>query len=178
MSAEAIKALIYAVIAAAIFSAGWLVEGWRMSAEIDRIHKGYAEARAQAATDNAVALDNAQYRGDQLALQLAGWENTLTVFAEEKNREIAKLATGRRCLDAGVVSVLNRPHATGPGGPAPQAAGVSLRAPAAVAAGADDGSYSTDADVSGWIGVCQRSYETCRGRLDAIADFYREDSRE
>ena len=178
MNEATIKALIVGLFGLACFIGGWAVEGWRMDAKISRLENDHAEAVAQAATKNAATLDVAQRRGDRLALQQAGWENTLTTFAEEKQREISTLVSGRRCLDSAVVGVLNRKHATGPGWPAPQAAGVSLRAPAAVAAGADDGSYSTDADVSGWIGVCQRSYETCRGRLDAIADFYREDSRE
>lgn len=177
MSAEAIRALVIAAIAAAIFGLGWTVEGWRKDAEIALIKASHAEATEKAATENAVALDNARHRGDQLALQLAGWENTLTAFAEEKNREIAKLLTGRRCLDAGVVRVLNRQSGAAQlSGSVPQATSLVLRPDATPAAPADDGAFATDADVTQWVGLCQRSYDTCRARLDAIGNFYPEDA--
>ena len=178
MNEATIKALIIGLFGLACFIGGWAVEGWRMDTKISRIKNDHAVAVAKAATENAATLDVAQRRGDRLALQLAGWENTLTTFAEEKQREISTLVSGRRCLDSAVVRVLNQPSAPRGGGVASSASGVSLRAPAAVAAGADDGAFASDADVSGWIGVCQRGYDTCRGRLDAIADFYREDPRE
>ena len=176
MSAEAIRALVIAAIAAAIFGLGWTVEGWRKDAEIALIKASHAESTEKAATENAVALDNARHRGDQLALQLAGWENTLTAFAEEKNREIAKLLTGRRCLDAGVVRVLNRQSGAQLSGSVPQATSLVLRPDATPAAPADDGAFATDADVAQWIGLCQRSYDTCRARLDAIGNFYLKDT--
>lgn len=173
MTPEAIKNLIIAVFAAFVFCAGWLVEGWRKDAEISLLKSDHASAVANAAEANAAVLSRAQARGDRLALELAAWENTLTKFAEEKNREIADLVTGRRCFDAGVVRVLNKPNGAGrDGGLAPPATGVVLRADAAITAPADDGSFASDADVAGWIGLCQRGYDTCRGRLDAIADFY------
>lgn len=177
MNPETIRALVLAVIAAALFAAGWAVEGWRKGAEIALIQKAHAEATEKAATENAVALSNAQRRGDQLALQLAGWESTLTTFAEEKNREIATLLTGRRCLDSDVVRVLNRQSgAARLGGSVPQAPGLVLRPDVAPAAATDDGAFATDADVAGWVGLCQRSYDTCRARLNAIADFYPKDN--
>lgn len=176
MSAEAIRALVIAAIAAAIFGLGWTVEGWRKDAEIALIKASHAEATEKAATENAVALDNARHRGDQLALQLAGWENTLTAFAEEKNREIAQLLTGRRCLDAGVVRVLNRQSGAQLSGSVPQATSLVLRPDATPAAPADDRAFATDADVAQWIGLCQRSYDTCRARLDAIGNFYPKDT--
>ncbi len=173
MSPEAVKSLIFAVVAAAIFFAGWAVEGWRKSAEISRLETAHANAVTKEATKNAAVLEEAQARGDQLALSLAARESTLTIFAEEKNREIAKLTSGRRCLDADAVRVLNTPNGAGRvGGLASPATGVVLRTDAAIAAPADDGTFASDTDVAGWIGLCQRSYDTCRGRLDAIADFY------
>lgn len=175
MNPESVKSLIFTVVAAAIFFAGWAVEGWRKSAEISRLETAHANAVTKEATKNAAVLEEAQARGDQLALLLAARENTLTTFAEEKNREIAALVTGRRCFDAGVVRVLNRPNGADRGGwLAPPPTGVVLRADAALAAPADDGAFASDADVAEWIGLCQRSYDTCRGRLGAIADFYAE----
>jgi len=35
-----------------------------------------------------------------------------------------------------------------------------------------DGAFATDTDVGLWIAGAQRSYNTCRGRLQAVADFY------
>ena len=177
MKPETIKAIVIALIAALIFAAGWLTEGWRKDAEIARINETVAEEKQKAAEANAVALADAATLNDELTRQLNGWANTLTAFAEEKQSEIDKLVTGRPCLSGDVVRVLNRTLDKQQPRPLPQAGGLVLRPDAPAAAGADDGRYATDADVAGWIGQCQRSYDTCRGRLDAIADFYKGFSR-
>lgn len=162
------------ILAAVCFAAGWITQGWRQEGEIARINETHANASRLAAEKNATELAAARQRGDQLTLQLAGYENTLQVFAQEKNREIARLTTGRRCLDGAAVRVLNQSAGSLGQGIVPASAGSALRPAANATAGADDGAFATDADVAGWIGLCQRSYDTCRSRLDAIARFYNE----
>lgn len=163
MKPETIKAIFLVVVAAAIFGAGWAVEGWRMGEKIADIQKVHADTQRRAAEENAEKLSRAQGRGDALMLQLAGWENTLTAFAQEKEHEIRRLTVGRRCLDAAAVSLLNRPAGLKQPGLVPETAGEYVRA---------DAGFATDTDVGTWINQCRRGYETCRGRLQAIADFY------
>ena len=60
--------------------------------------------------------------------------------------------------------VLNLPDGVRPGAVS-QAAGQPLPA---------DAGAASDRDVVEWVGVCKRSYDTCRGRLAAIAEFHQE----
>jgi len=48
-------------------------------------------------------------------------------------------------------------------------------APAGQPAGAD-AAFATDTDVAEWAAHARRSYDTCRGRLDAVRDFYQEEN--
>lgn len=168
MNKTDVFAIVFGLVA---FSGGWIVQGWRNDAAISRLETTAAADKAKASGAALARLIAANQRGDALALQLAGWQATLTQFAQEKDHELARLTTGRRCLDSAAVRVLNR---TEPklGRGIPQAAGLALRADAAAAAHPDDGAFATDADLAGWVGLCQRSYSTCRTRLQLIADFY------
>ena len=166
-----IKLAIAAVVIALAFCAGLAVDGWRKDAEISKLKETVQADKARAAGETLVRVASANKRGDQAELTLAAWQQTLATYAQEKTNEIARLTTGRRCLDSGVVSLLNK-SVPGLNGAVSQAPGLSLRADGGAAARTDDGAYSTDADVAGWIGLCQRSYATCRSRLQLIADFY------
>lgn len=163
MNPQTIKAIVLSVVAALIFAAGWAVEGWRMGNEISQLKTSHAEAKSKAADKAAEELASANARGDALALRLAGWENTLTAFAEEKNREIKRLTTGHPCLDGAAVRLLNQSASIQQPRLVPEATREPVRA---------DAAFATDTDVGTWISGCQRSYDTCRGRLDAIAEFY------
>lgn len=165
MKAEAVKALVMAAIAALIFAAGWAVEGWRKDAEIATLKRSHAEDKGKAADAATRQITAALHRADFIQGQLAAKENALQTLAQEKDLEIRRLTTGRRCLDSAAVRVLNRTASLKPAA-VPEAASEPLRA---------DAAFATDTDVGVWIGICQRSYDTCRGRLAAIADFYGEE---
>lgn len=162
MNAEAVKALVMAAIAALIFAAGWAVEGWRKDAEIAQIERAYTKQRAADLQQHLDDLTTAEALGRELVARLATSENALQTLAQEKDLEIRRLTVGRRCLDSAAVRVLNRSASLKPAA-VPEAASEPVRA---------DAAFATDTDVGIWIGICQRSYETCRGRLKAIADFY------
>jgi prophage endopeptidase len=149
------------------FGAGWTANGWRKDAQIAEINQGHANAAARAAEENAASLAAANLRGDNIALQLAGWENTLTVFAQEKTHEIERLTVGRRCLDGAAVRVLNQSVSLQQPRLIPEATSEPVRT---------DVAFATDTDVGSWIVICQRGYQTCSGRLDAIAKFYSGDA--
>lgn len=166
--------IIVAIIALiAAFLAGWQVESWRAEKRISKIEVDAQKRYSKATTDNLNKLVTAQKTGEVLTARVAGLENTLYLFAEEKNREIKNLTTGRPCLGGAAVRLLNAgPGGFRLGGPVPEAAGIAVPATAGSAADPDSEGYATDTDVGFWIAGCQRSYNTCRARIQAIADFY------
>ncbi len=159
-----IDALLLAGAVTLAFGAGWAVNGWRLQTALAELEKTQAEAVAKAATENAELLAFAGQRAGEIAHRLAQSENALAKITEEKDHEIRRLTTGRRCLDAGAVRVLNQPA----GHEQPARAVPDAAAPPVFS----DAAFATDTDVGTWIAGCQRSYDTCRGRLDGIADFY------
>lgn len=163
MSPETIKTLIVGGIAMLIFFAGWTVEGWRKDAEIDRIERAHAEQRARDAQAAAEEIAAETKRGNELAARVAAAESTRDIALEETRNALRKVTTGRPCLSAAAVRVLNDASASPPAvSPTPgQPAG-------------PDATVATDTDVAFWAAYAIRSYDTCRGRLSAIADFYKE----
>lgn len=120
------------------------------------------QSEAIAATESAARkrLQSAQDWGDILSARLSKTEDDLNQKSKEVSREIARLTTGRRCLDGNVVRLLNSPD-RGAG-----SVSETIRTPVA-----QDGAAATDTDVAGWIGNAQTQYETCRARLGDLIDF-------
>lgn len=149
---------------AAVFAvaAGAGLAGYQIgSAKVERLKRQHAEAVAATANATAERLLSAAQKNDALAAQVAAFENDLARATQEKNDALSRLTTGRRCLDAAAVRLLNA-------GPAaadrlPAAGGE----PVSAAAG-----FATDQDVGQWAIACRTAYNTCRGRLDAIRQFY------
>ena len=157
-----LDALILAVWVTLVFGAGWAVNGWRLGAEIERI-KG--EHTAQVARNALLAsgrLVQARLRNEAIAAELAEDRINRARITQEKNDEIKRLATGRRCLDAAVVSVLNRPDSAGTGpvpAPGPEPVPGTAR-------------FATDADVGLWANACADAYKACRADRRGIRKFY------
>ena len=183
------KTTLAALLAVTVLAgaAGWTANGWRYEAQLSDLKSNYATATEKAASAHAKALAEANERGNHLVIEQAAMENTFNETLREKNNEIARLTTGRRCLDARVVGMLNRDDgAASNGRSAPQAAGVVVRADGTAAAGADDGqetagndgadageeSFASDADVAGWIALCRTRYDICRADRDRLRRFY------
>jgi hypothetical protein len=158
-----VKALLLAVLTLA-FGAGWAVNGWRLGAALAQQKTDHANALEKAARQAVDRINDAQRRNDALTAALTRAENQRIALAQEKDREIRRLTTGRRCLDAAAVRVLNY-SASARTDALPEAVSEPVSA---------DAAFATDTDVGLWARTCRDSYDTCRGRLDAIADFYRE----
>jgi hypothetical protein len=127
--------LIVIAFALLCIGAGWTAQGWRKDRDIATLKTTHATAARQVADGNTKRLAAALEHGNQLTLELEGYRNTLTLFAEEKNREIDRLATGRRCLDGGLVRVLNRAPTAQRAGGLPQAASLAVRPDGSTATG-------------------------------------------
>lgn len=176
MKPETVRTIVLSVIAALIFAAGWLANGWRHSAEMSQLETEHARAESLAAKANAKTLAAANNRADALQSELSAWQQTLSAYAQEKTNEIARLATGRRCLDGALVRVLNQPTGGRLGGSVPQAAGGLVRPTTGTGADSDDGAFATDADIAAWANQCRHRYDTCRAHRDAIRSFYEGES--
>lgn len=164
MTPEIIKTLILAAVAALLFGAGWQVEGWRKDAEIERIERAHAEQRARDAVAAADEIRAAVKRGDELAARVAAAEATRDTALQETQDALRRVTTGRPCLGGAAVRLLNA---------APGIRQAGVPAPAGQPAGADAAAAS-DTDVAQWAASCIRHYDTCRGRLAAIAEFHQE----
>lgn len=153
------------------FGAGWQVQSWRWAAA-----DGQRIAQEQAA-QQARETDARQQRrfADQAAAQHAQQLATLNTQLGAAHAHIAQLS-GRACLSAGTVRMLNNIGASGLGVRAPAANPAS--APPAPAAPAPDDApgYASERDTAEHIAICRASYAAVSDQLNQILDI--EDERE
>lgn len=160
---ETIKTIVFAAVAALLFAAGWQVQGWRKDAEIERIERAHAEQRARDAEAAADEITAAVKRGNELAARVTAAESTRDIALQETRDALRKVTTGRPCLSGPAVRLLN------------ESAGLKPALPATPGQPAvTDAAAATDTDVGEWIAGAIRHYDTCRGRLAAVADFYKD----
>lgn len=164
MIPETARLAIAAAIAALLFFAGWQVQGWRKDGEIDRIERAHAEQRARDAEAATAEIEAAVKLGNELAARVTAAESTRDIALQETQDALRKVTTGRPCLTAAAVRLLNQPAGLKP---------EPLPAPAGQPAGAD-AAFATDTDVGQWAASAIRHYDTCRSRLAAIAEFHQE----
>lgn len=131
------------------------------------LQRTQATRETQAAEAALARFQKAQARGDVLEARLAAETSSRQTQAQEHAREIKRLTTGRPCLNAGTVRLLNEPAlglraSTLPG---------STGGPAAA-----DAPAASDTDVADWIDNAHRQYDTCRSRLDALIDWHQEEA--
>lgn len=143
--------------------AAWKYTGARYAADLATRDANQSKADALALTAEADRLKKANARGDQLATDLAKTESALKTKTLELSNALRKTTTGRTCLAADTVRLLNDPAgaANAPGG---------MSTPTGNPAAAD-GAVATDTDVAGWIANAKERYEVCRTRLDKLIDF-------
>lgn len=171
--------MLYTHVAAGIGGAvlagliSWTVQDWRWTANTleektqrEEVERLAAEARATDARQQRLFNDTAAGRH---AATVAGLNTQLG----EALGHVATLS-GRQCLDAGTVRLLNsigkpagdlglRAAAVEPAGAAQAAAG-----PGADAA---PGGYASERDTAHWIAVCRAQYGEVAGQLNQILDI-------
>lgn len=151
-------------LALAFVSAGWWFEHLERNAEVATIKGNYATEKANAASEALARINAAKSRSDDLENRLAASESARQTTKQETSREITRLTTGRPCLGADAVRLLNR--SLGPE-PAPRLMPDASGGPVAT-----DGPAATDTDVGQWITAASSQYATCRARLDALIDWH------
>ena len=139
-------------------------------------HRATATARAQAELQAAVLasyierLDAAQERGDALTRELAAAVDQSHAMQKERDDALLRLTSGRECLSADAVRVLNRratavrvPEATSK--PAENATARAATDPHQPAA-------ASDRDLALWASDAQRRYAECAATLGALVGWH------
>lgn len=148
--------------------AGWSLGRAPLHTELAQLRTTHAETARVAALAAAKGLQQAQQRGDALTTTLAQRQAQINQLSKDKRDALNRLTTGRACLGAAAVRVLNQPDfddsptRTGPE-PVPTPPG------GAAAAG---GAFATDADVGQWAIAARAAHDTCRQWLDALIDWH------
>lgn len=153
---------------------------WQLTAahyqnRISELQRGQTELIAHARKADLQTLQLANARADQLTTRLVTTQAQLDTTEREKAHALRQITTGRLCLDAGVVRVLNSPNTTahGTAGVPTSASGAAAAGAAAAAAGTEPlAEPVTDTDVSLWVVDAKRRHEACRARLDALIDYH------
>lgn len=140
---------------------GYHFGGLSAEAELARIREQSFRDQAAIAEHNSRRLLAAQTLGDTLTNQLAVAKRLAATLRSERDDAIRKNTTGRHCLDAAAVRVLNAPGQQ----PAdlPEAPGQS--------AATDASAFATDTDVGLWSSHARDEYDECARRLDALIVF-------
>jgi hypothetical protein len=144
-------------------AAGWAITGLSYKVQLAGLQKTHAEAMARAAGDALIRLAAAQKRADDLTAQLAAASAARKKITLEKNREIKRLTTGRPCLGAGVIGLLNDAAVSAPGLRLPPAAGLAFNA---------DAGFAADTDVALWARDARDRHDACRERIDALRAWF------
>lgn len=159
---EEYKAYVLFIALIAEFALGVWVGDSIASAETATQAKTFAEEK-QAAVEAVLKKLRTAHTAEREALnRLATAESDREKLSLEKDREIRRLTTGRPCLSAPVVRLLNLSADSQPG------------AVSAAVAGADagDAGFATDTDVAQWARTCRDQYDTCRGYLKELRIYF------
>lgn len=143
---------------------GWYGERQKHLADVAMLQESYATEKAKAASEALARINAAKSRSDELENRLAASESARQIAKQETSREISRLTTGRPCLGADAVRLLNRTI-----GPEPA---TRLMPDTSSGPVATDGPAATDTDVGQWITAASSQYATCRERLDALIDWH------
>lgn len=149
----------------ALAAAGWL--GWStgrapLLADLATQDAAHTREKLRSLERAAEVLKDAQDRGDALTITLAARQADIDQLQKEKHHAIAKVTTGRACLDGAALRLLS----TAPG------LSVSGIAQAPGSAAAEGGATATDTDIADWAVDAGAQYEVCRARLDALIDWH------
>lgn len=170
-------AAVGAMLGAAVGSAPLRLELSRTETQLATVERDHARQLAAAADAASVVMHAAQQRGNALSAGLLAAESEIQTMKEQRDEALVRATTGRRCLDAGALRVLDDARQPKTPAPVPVATGGAAAPGATTAAGlspAGGGEWASDTDVARWANHAQLAYDTCRARLDALIDWHGE----
>lgn len=137
---------------------------------------GYKIASNAAEADRLKAVEDAQIkyaaeveRGNYLSGKLAAAESSIQVKIVERIKYVPQVTTGKDCLSAAAVGLINGlPDTPGKSGSPTDTRQLATESPGTPSA--------TDSDVEQWIIGSQGQYDTCATRLNALIDLVEEKS--
>lgn len=150
--------LPYRILAGLLIAFSLFAAGFGSGVKITKDHAAAQQLVAQIKAENIYRAEVA--RGNNLSAKLATAETAIQTKTIERIKYVKDVTTGKPCLSADAVSLLNgtdKPtlrETTGQ--PAPE----SPSAPGA-----------TDTDVETWGIQANGQYDTCAERLNALIDF-------
>lgn len=150
--------LPYRILAAVFFALALLASGFTAGVKITRDH-----AAAQQLVAEKIAADRYRAevaRGNDLSAKLAAAESNIQTKTIERIKYVPTVTTGRDCLSAGAVGLLNGSAHLGLSAPAGKPAAEGAATPTA-----------TDTDVESWAIDASDRYETCAVRLNGLIDW-------
>ena len=154
---------ITCLVSAALAGGGaWAWQSNRFEAKLADMRSSIAESDRLRSMAAATALQAAQVRGDTLTRDLLANQQQIDRIQKARHAEITRLTTGRPCLGADAVRMLND-EAGGDGAGMPTPTG---------GAAATGGTFATDTDVGQWATDARASYDACRARLGALIDWH------
>ena len=168
-----VLALLIGLIAGALVARHYTQAPLR--AQLAELRQANAQAQTKALQDQALRIQQAQARTDDLAQKLGTALQLNDQLTQEKTDAIKSATVGRACLSDRALRVLN-------GSPGIRVAGLDgmpttgPRADAASAPTATDpdtaGLIVTDTGIATWSVTAGKQYEACRLRLNALIDWH------
>ena len=166
IAAIAPRLVVLAVTAALAAGGAWRYQANKYERLLAEQRTEHATAQAELTERNARRLVRVWERGDSLAAQLATQHTHISQLNQEHTHAIKRLTTGRACLSADLVGVLNRTQ------PATTARPDPVPTPPSGAAATNAASFATDADVGNWTASARHQYAECAARLGALIEWH------
>lgn len=155
---RSIAALMIALSGAIL--GGFLTRAWYLH-EIDTLRLQHAQEQHAVLLAQGSRVQATKQRGDELEYRLNNALAQAQKITRERDDALRKSTSGKDCLSAAAVGLLNSPG--GGAGAVPQTPG---------GADAENGAAATDTDVAIWISYAIDQYDTCRARLGALIDWW------
>ena len=157
-----IGCIVLAFAGIALYCEGYNTGRETTKARYEKIIATKEAAQAQVYARIESAYRAHEQRGDALAARAARAEQQNQKLLKEKSHAIRQATAGRACLNPDTVRLLNANLDTRYPG---------LSAPPGNPAVAN-GAAATDTDVALWAADVRTRYDACRGRIDALRQFY------
>lgn len=164
------------VVAVASAAGGAWISGLVKDVEIKQIRKDASDRAATAERTARELLQAAISRGNDLTDQLYAANRAALLNHERLDEALSRVTTGRRCLGADALRLLDGADTT-PTKRLPPAASGTAAADGTAATdqpidAPEEGPWASDTDVAHWASLARTRYDECRRRIDAVRAFY------
>ncbi|MDO8933599.1 MAG: hypothetical protein Q7U97_14490 [Rhodocyclaceae bacterium] len=151
------------------FGSAWSWQGSRADARVATLTAAHEKQSGDAARAAAKKLKDAQDRADQIVKAATLRDAEQDQKLQEVQHALKTATRNRPCLGGAALRLLGESPGLRLGPAEPASAGALHGGSAAPAANpAEQGDYSTDTEIAGWIATAGTLYEKCRARIRDI----------